>query len=109
MIELVCYTEGDEGFAARLTARGADMPTILFRQGWRIFFFANEGHEPIHVHCKKGRAHGKFWIHPDEYNITQAYVRYMTRQQEREVRRIRFDHFDEIVEVWNEFKRTEHE
>ena len=75
MIELVCYTEGDEGFAARLTARGADMPTILFRQGWRIFFFANEGHEPIHVHCKKGRANGKFWIHPDESDIEQVVLR----------------------------------
>lgn len=81
------------------------MPTILIRKGWRIFFFANEGNEPIHVHCRKGRATAKFWILPDEYNIASVYVRHMTRQQERELRSILFDHFDEIVEAWNDFKK----
>ena len=86
------------------------MPTILLRKGWRIFFFANEGDEPIHVHCRKGQANAKFWIHPAEYNITPVYVRYMTKPQERELRRILFDHFDEIVVAWNEFKqRANHE
>jgi len=80
------------------------MPTILLRKGWRIFFFANEGTEPIHVHCKKGNAQGKFWILSDKYDIKTDYVRYMTRQEEREVRRILFEHFDEIVEAWNTFK-----
>ncbi len=86
------------------------VPTIVLRKGWRIFFFSNEGDEPIHVHCKKGRANAKFWISPDDYNIHPAYVRSMTRQQERELRRILFDHFDEIVAAWNEFKeRANHE
>ena len=80
------------------------MPTVLLCRGWRIFFFANEGNEPIHVHCRKGRANAKFWLYPDEYNITHAYVRHMTRQQERELRTILFEHFDDIVEAWNEFK-----
>ncbi len=82
------------------------MPTILVRKGWRVFFFANEGNEPIHIHCKKGRAKGKFWILPDEYDIVKAYVRHMTRQEEREIRRILFDHIDEIAEAWNEFKEN---
>ena len=80
------------------------MPTILLCKGWRIFFFANEGNEPIHVHCRKGNAKGKFWILPDEYEIKKAYVRYMTRREERQIRRILFDHLDEIVEAWNEFQ-----
>ena len=80
------------------------MPTILLRKGWRIFFFANEGTEPIHIHCKKGSAQGKFWILSDDYDIKTDYVRYMTRQEEREVRKILFEHFDEIVEAWNTFK-----
>lgn len=29
------------------------MPTILFIYGWRIFFYSNEGNEPIHVQQKK--------------------------------------------------------
>jgi hypothetical protein len=31
-----------------------NMPTILLLLGWRIFFYANEGNEPVHVHCRKG-------------------------------------------------------
>ncbi|MCG6536745.1 MAG: DUF4160 domain-containing protein, partial [Syntrophales bacterium LBB04] len=30
------------------------MPTILLIMGWRLFFYANERNEPIHVHCRKG-------------------------------------------------------
>ena len=30
------------------------MPTILLVMGWRFFFFANEGHEPMHIHVEKG-------------------------------------------------------
>lgn len=81
------------------------MPTILLLKGWRVYFFANERNEPIHVHCKKGRAIAKFWIRPEEYNIIPAYVRFMTRPQEREIRRILFEHFDDIIEAWNDFKR----
>jgi len=29
------------------------MPTILVIFGWRLFFYANEGKEPIHVHCRE--------------------------------------------------------
>jgi hypothetical protein len=29
------------------------MPTVLYIMGWRFFFYADEGNEPIHIHCKK--------------------------------------------------------
>jgi len=32
------------------------MPTILFVLGWRLFFYANEGNEPMHIHARKGDA-----------------------------------------------------
>lgn len=85
------------------------MPTILLRKGWRIFFFANEGNEPMHVHCKKGKATCKFWLVPDEYELKMEYVRYLTRQEEREIRKILFEHFDEIVEAWKTFKEQTHD
>ena len=28
------------------------MPTVLYMLGWRLFFFPNEGNEPIHIHCE---------------------------------------------------------
>ncbi|MFP4031244.1 MAG: DUF4160 domain-containing protein [Desulfococcaceae bacterium] len=36
------------------------MPTILKILGWRLFFYANEGKEPIHIHCRKGEMECKF-------------------------------------------------
>jgi Domain of unknown function (DUF4160) len=38
------------------------MPTILLLLGWRIFFYANEGNEPAHVHCRKGEKECKYWL-----------------------------------------------
>ena len=80
------------------------MPTVLLRKGWRVYFFANEGQEPIHVHCKKGGAVGKFWLLPVEYQIKTAYVRRMTAQEEREIKQILYAHFDEILEAWRQFE-----
>ncbi|MBI5149730.1 MAG: DUF4160 domain-containing protein [Candidatus Omnitrophica bacterium] len=40
------------------------MPTIFIIQGYRFFFFSNEGTEPIHVHVEKGGKYAKFWIEP---------------------------------------------
>ncbi len=30
------------------------MPTVLYVQGWRLYFYSNEGNEPMHVHAVKG-------------------------------------------------------
>ncbi len=35
------------------------MPTILREQGYRFFFFNNEGDEPAHVHVESGRGYAK--------------------------------------------------
>jgi len=29
------------------------MPTVMFLNGWRFFFYSNENDEPPHIHCKK--------------------------------------------------------
>ena len=45
------------------------MPTILILLGWRLFFYANEGSEPVHIHCRKGDMECKFWIIEDSFDI----------------------------------------
>jgi hypothetical protein len=40
------------------------MPTILQSEGFRFFFFSNEGHEPPHVHIEAGDHYAKFWLSP---------------------------------------------
>lgn len=40
------------------------MPTILRWNGYRFYFFSNEGHEPPHVHIDKAGRSCKFWLTP---------------------------------------------
>jgi hypothetical protein len=38
------------------------MPTICYIDGYRFFFFSNEGFEPMHVHIDKAGSLAKFWL-----------------------------------------------
>lgn len=40
------------------------MPTILFINGFRFFFYSNENNEPAHIHVKKADAEAKIWLAP---------------------------------------------
>ena len=78
------------------------MPTILLVRGWRVFFYSNEGNEPVHVHARKGDAECKIWLAGDTYDIEEAWSHNITLQLRREIRRIVFDHFDLIVQEWEQ-------
>ncbi len=43
------------------------MPTIFCQNGYRFFFYSNEGNprEPIHVHVAKGGGEAKIWLEPE--------------------------------------------
>lgn len=79
------------------------MPTILIIAGWRIFFYSNEGMEPIHVHAEKGEMEIKFWIDVENYEIVEAFSFNSSPQLKREIKKIIYEHFDYIVEEWNKF------
>ena len=81
------------------------MPTILEILGWRLFFYSNEGREPIHVHARKAEMECKYWIVIDSFDILEAHAYRLKPRDRREIRRIIFDHFDYIVAQWEEFQR----
>jgi hypothetical protein len=80
------------------------MPTILVLFGWRLFFYANEGNEPIHIHCRKGNRECKYWIDDEHFDILEAYSYAMSPADKKQIRKIIFQHFDYIVEQWNIFQ-----
>jgi hypothetical protein len=82
-----------------------EMPTVLLLSGWRLFFYASEGNEPIHIHCKKGDMECKYWLHRDEFEISEAYSYNMGSAAKREIRKIIFDHFEYIENAWDDFER----
>ncbi len=38
------------------------MPTVLRWNGYRFFFYSNEGQEPPHIHVIKGGGEAKIWL-----------------------------------------------
>ena len=77
------------------------MPTILLVRGWRVFFYSNEGHEPMHVHARKGESECKFWLQVEIFDIEEAWAHDLTPRLRREIRMILFGHFDLIVDEWH--------
>jgi hypothetical protein len=80
------------------------MPTILQLSGWRFYFYAEEGNEPVHVHCTKGGADAKFWLDIQSFEVTEARSRGMSPADHRIVRKIIFEHFDYFMAEWTAFK-----
>lgn len=80
------------------------MPTILMLSGWRIYFYSNEGNEPIHVHCQKGDAESKYWIDIENFEATEVYSYNMNSSDKRTIRKIIFTHFEYIINEWNKFQ-----
>jgi hypothetical protein len=81
------------------------MPTVLYVRGWRLFFYANEGTEPIHIHCQKAGKECKFWLDVDLYEIREAYLYDMNNKDVREIKKIIYQNFDDLVTAWNDFNR----
>ena len=64
------------------------MPTILQILGWRLFFYANEGDEPMHIHCRKGDMECKYWLDSEKFEISETYAYDMNNKARREIRKI---------------------
>jgi len=81
------------------------MPTVLFKNGWRFFFFANEGNEPIHIHVMKAEKSCKFFLNEDQVELKLSNQKYMKGKDLKEVKEIIFENFNYIVESWKKFHK----
>jgi hypothetical protein len=81
------------------------MPTVLIILGWRLFFYANEGNEPIHIHCQKDDMECKYWLDRDNFDIEEVFGYNMNSKNRRQIRKIIYDHFEYIEKQWDEFQR----
>ena len=48
------------------------MPEVFRTEGYVFFFYANEGHEPMHIHVRKAGGFAKFWLDPVVLDYSQA-------------------------------------
>lgn len=78
------------------------MPVVFRAQGFKFFFYSNEGHprEPVHIHVEKGAAEAKFWIIPQ---IAVAYNDGFDARTLRLVLAMVETNQERIRRAWNEF------
>ena len=76
------------------------MPVVLRVDGFKFFYFADEGDEPVHVHVEKGDAAAKFWLKP--VRLSQNYG--MKAPELSKIRKMIELNEKMIEEKWNEFR-----
>lgn len=76
------------------------MPTILFLNGFRFFFYSNESSEPAHIHVTKANGEGKIWLLP---TIEIAYMYGFNKREINEIMEIATTHSDNFKLKWNEY------
>ncbi len=76
------------------------MPLVFNSDGFRLFFFSNEGdpREPVHIHVRKDRSLAKFWKYP-EVRLADSYG--FTARELNKIRKIVDNRMTEIEEAWN--------
>lgn len=75
------------------------MPTLLLIDGFRFFFYSNEGTEPPHVHVEHGDGTAKFWLRP----VALVEVYDLKQQTLRQARILVEKHQVAFLEKWNEY------
>ena len=74
------------------------MPTVLRVDGYRFFFYSNEGVEPPHIHVQKAEGLAKFWLNP----ISLAHASGLQQKQLSRIEQIIREHLPELEEAWHE-------
>jgi uncharacterized protein DUF4160 len=77
------------------------VPTLLRTDGFRFFFYSNEGHEPPHVHVEKGDGEAKVWLQP----VAVVYSYRLNPAELRRVRELTLQHQVDFADQWNEHFR----
>ena len=74
------------------------MPRLFIWNGYRFYFYSDEGYEPPHVHIDKAGGTAKFWLDPVRLASSVRFRDNELNELERKVRQERRD----ILEAWHE-------
>lgn len=77
------------------------MPTIISENGFRLYFYANEGKEPAHIHVQYQSSVAKFWIEP----VTLAKNLGMNAAELGKAAKIVKKHEQLVRGKWHEFNK----
>ena len=75
------------------------MPTVFRYKGFRFHFYSDEGHEPPHVHVRRGKDSCKFWLSP----VSLAYNDGLKLREIRTAEQVVRERRDEFERAWNDY------
>jgi hypothetical protein len=75
------------------------MPTVLRRDGFRVYFYSHEPNEPAHVHIDRAGASAKLWLTPVGVAGNAGFSAHDLGEALRLVRAER----QRLLEAWHDF------
>ena len=78
------------------------MPTLLRWNGFRFYFFSNEGSEPPHIHVDKAEFSAKFWLNPVRLAENHGFPYNEIIKLEKKI----IENQTEFENAWNEYFRS---
>jgi hypothetical protein len=75
------------------------MPVVLRIGPYVFFFYAEEGHEPPHVHVRRDTAEIKIWLDTFETAFTYGFPNH----EQRRIIKLAIEHRDFLLEAWHGF------
>ena len=76
------------------------MPKILEVNGYKFYFWSEEGNELPHIHVRKGDGKAKIWLEPE---IKWEYYKDFTVREQRDIRRLINKNYEYLINQWHEF------
>jgi hypothetical protein len=74
------------------------MPVVVRIGPYRLFFYSNEGSEPIHVHVERDALEAKFWVDPVKLASSGGFG----TAELRKIESLVIQHHQAIINRWNE-------
>jgi hypothetical protein len=74
------------------------VPTVLRVDGYRFFFYSNEGNEPPHIHVQKAEKYAKIWLAPIQVAESIGY----TSKELQRIQNIITEHLELLRKAWHE-------
>ncbi len=78
----------------------SSMPTVFRKNGFRFYFYSEEGKEPMHIHVAYGGGRAKYWLSPE---VILASSIGFNAQEIRKAKKLIQENLELIKEQWNEF------
>jgi hypothetical protein len=75
------------------------MPTVLRIDGYRFFFFSNEGNEPPHIHVESGDGYCKFWLD----SVSLAYSTGYNSSELNKISKLVEENRQTLKTSWNDY------